>query len=123
MWLLLWALVVGLVIVDKVLVAAVFKSLDPEEVPRAFFDDLLDVPVGLRVAFGCMLSPRVLAAMTMATLLTMAFMAVYVKWMALRKAGPADQKLAIRNVFVFNLGAMAALTVGQLWLDHEWQKP
>ncbi len=132
-WFMIFMLAVGLLILDKVVVAALAKDMwtsvawagtmgrmgDRNPSFEAFFA----VPKAVTIAFSWLFNGKLLTALGMSMVLTLAFAIVYVKWMKMRKADLTTRRMVVRDVFVFNLVTTIAMSVGQLWIDHWWEGP
>jgi hypothetical protein len=105
-----------LVVVDKLFIATLFMSRDGWSIPDA------SVTIGVRIAFSWILNSRLLIALGVAWGLTFAFAFVYLKWIQLRGSKGEERRLAVRNVYMFNLGMVLMVLVLQMWIDWWWKK-
>ena len=117
-WIIVVIMVLVLIAIDKVLVATLFKSNNLESLP-----DLVDasVTIGVRIAFAWIFNTRILVALALAMVITVVFGMVYIYWMELREASVEDRRLAVRNLYVFNLGIVVMMITAQMWLDEWWK--
>ena len=114
MWLLVLVMAVALLVLEKLLVAALNKTTAGAR------PDALLIPLGLRIAFAWFVNPRILVCIALSLGLTLAFGVAYLAWLDARRAGPAARVPAVRHIFVFNLACLVALLWGQVWLDGRW---
>lgn len=112
-------IMVAIIIVDKILIALLFRSNDPETI--SFMPDL-SMPMALRIAFGWTLHPRFVVACVIAAILSLMFAAAYSGWMYLRGRVRRDQNVTMaRQVYAFNAVAMVGVIGSQVWLDFWWK--
>jgi hypothetical protein len=121
LWLLVFIGVLVLVMIDKLIISTLFKSNDPTAIIATLPD--LSVTIGVRIAFSWILNKRVLLSFTIAWGLTFVFAALYLKWIQLRGSKISERRMAIRNVYMFNLVIVILMIVAQLWLDWWWKQP
>ena len=118
-WMIVCAGVLVLLMVDKLIIATLFKSNNPE---RLSFPDM-SVSIGIRIAFSWLFNMKLLLALVLSLGITFAFAAAYLTWIELRGSKVDDRRLAVRNVYVFNLAIIVMMVVAQMWLDWWWKQP
>lgn len=123
MWLLLFILAVVTIILDKVVISTLFKSLTPNLVDSVTErSGLFSITVGMRVAFAWCLNLRVLTVIVVSLVMTYLFSSVYITYSKLHRADRTRQQraLIVRNAFLFNATVLTTMVVGQLWVDSWW---
>lgn len=108
--------VMSLVIIDKLFIQTLFMSNDGWSLPDA------SITIGVRIAFSWILNSRLLIALGVAWGVTFGFAFVYLKWIQLRGSKGEERRLAVRNVYMFNLGMVLMVLVLQMWIDWWWKK-
>ncbi len=111
-WLMVLVLAACLLLLDKVLVASLARGGGGDGV----------VPTALRIAFAWCINPHVQLALAASLALTLGVAAVWMKWLGLRRAPPAERARAVRHVLAFNLVLVGVLVGGQAWLDAQWNR-
>jgi hypothetical protein len=126
-WVLVFMLVVALLVVDKVLIATLFKTFGAtdmhESLHTSVTKDISSLPVSIRISFSWCFNVRMLWCIVASFAASLLFAAVHLTYMNIRGAMTADERrFVVRNVFVFNIAIVLAMVVGQFWLDAYWSK-
>ena len=118
-WMIVCSGVLVLLMVDKLIIATLFKSNNPQKIT---FPDM-SVSVGMRIAFSWIFNVKLVLALILSWAITIAFTLVYLTWIELRGSRAEERRHAVRNVYIFNLATVIMMAVAQLWLDWWWKQP
>jgi hypothetical protein len=132
-WMLLVMLVTVLIIVDVVVVGALFQSNDMKKIQ-------VTNParsVTLRIAFAWVFNTRILKCIALSVMFTVIFAYCYVEWYTARatRASPGRRRMQrtadedrvlrssiVKTVYVFNLVCVCAMLAAQLAADAWWTR-
>ena len=118
-WMIVCTGVLILLMIDKLVIATLFKSNNPEKIT---FPDL-SISIGIRIAFSWIFNLKLVLTLMLTWVITLSFSVVYLTWIELRGSKVDDRRLAVRNVYIFNLAVFVIMVVAQLWLDWWWKQP